>query len=96
MDHPTPTARDVVRAVVRGTRRQLGVAQKQKTAFEIDALCSVVVAIPNDLRLRDSAPLLVWLGGGHPPQRARCLGGTRPQLRGPPVTKLDSCEARYT
>jgi len=29
--HPTPTGHDVVRAVVRGTRRQLGVAQKQKT-----------------------------------------------------------------
>jgi hypothetical protein len=26
MDHPTPTDHDVVRAVVRGTRRQLGVA----------------------------------------------------------------------
>jgi site-specific recombinase XerD len=30
MDHPTPTDHDVVRAVVRGTRRQLGVAQPQK------------------------------------------------------------------
>jgi hypothetical protein len=29
MDHPTPTAHDVVRAVVRGTRRQLGVAKPQ-------------------------------------------------------------------
>jgi hypothetical protein len=33
--HPTPTAHDVVRAVVRGTRRQLGEAQPQKrTALE--------------------------------------------------------------
>jgi hypothetical protein len=34
MDHPTPTDHDVVRAVVRGTRRQLGVAQPQKTALD--------------------------------------------------------------
>jgi integrase len=60
MDHPTPTDHDVVRAVVRGTRRQLGIAQPQKTALEIDALRSVVLAIPEDLRgLRDRALLLV-------------------------------------
>jgi hypothetical protein len=44
MDHPTPTDHDVVRAVVRGTRRQLGVAQPQKTALEIEALRTVVLA----------------------------------------------------
>jgi integrase len=59
-DHPTPTDHDVVRAVVRGTRRQLGVAQPQKTALEIDALRTVVLAIPDDLRgMRDRALLLV-------------------------------------
>jgi integrase len=61
LDHPTPTDHDVVRAVVRGTRRQLGVAQPQKTALELDALRSVVLAIPDDdLRgRRDRALLLV-------------------------------------
>jgi integrase len=60
MDHPAPTDHDVVRAVVRGTRRQLGVGQPQKTALELDALRSVVLAIPGDLRgLRDRALLLV-------------------------------------
>lgn len=58
--HSTPTSHDVVRAVVRGTRRQLGVAQKQKTALELDALRAVVAAIPEDLRgLRDRAALLI-------------------------------------
>jgi site-specific recombinase XerD len=51
---------NVVRAVVRGTRRQLGVAQPQKTALELEALRSVVLAIPADPRgLRDRALLLV-------------------------------------
>jgi len=60
LDHPTPTDHDVVRAVVRGTRRQLGVAQPQKTALELDALRTVVLAIPADLRgLRDRALLLI-------------------------------------
>jgi site-specific recombinase XerD len=60
LNHPAPTAHDVVRAVVRGTRRQLGVAQPQKTALEIDALRNVILKIPADLRgLRDRALLLV-------------------------------------
>jgi hypothetical protein len=59
-DHPTPTAHDVVRAVMRGTRRQLDVAQPQKTALELDAQRTAVPAIPADLRgLRDRALLLV-------------------------------------
>jgi len=59
-DHPTPTDHDVVRAVVRGTRRQLGVAQPQKTALELDALRTVILTIPDDLRgLRDRALLLI-------------------------------------
>jgi hypothetical protein len=45
---------------VRGTRRQLGVAQPQKTALQVDALRSVILNIPADLRgLRDRALLLV-------------------------------------
>jgi integrase len=45
---------------VRGTRRQLGVAQPQKTALELDALRSVILSIPADLRgLRDRALLLI-------------------------------------
>src|ERR1035441_5696835 len=32
LDHPTPTAHDVVRAVVRGTRRQLGIALAEVVA----------------------------------------------------------------
>src|ERR1019366_9673024 len=60
IDHSTPTDHDVVRAVVRGTRRQLGVVQPQKTALELEALRTVVLAIPADLRgLRDRALLLV-------------------------------------
>jgi len=58
-NHPTPTAHDVVRAVVPGTPAS-GVAQPQKTALEIDALRAVIAAIPDDLRgLRDRAALLV-------------------------------------
>jgi len=50
----------VVRAVVRGTRQQLGLAQPQKTARELDPLRTAVLAIPPDLRgLRDRALLLV-------------------------------------
>jgi hypothetical protein len=50
-----------MRAVVRDTRRQLGVAQPQKTALELDALRSVILNIPDDLRgLRDRRPR----GGG--------------------------------
>lgn len=47
-DRP-PINGDVVRAVVRGTRRQLGLAQPQKTALEPDALRPVAPAIPADL-----------------------------------------------
>jgi hypothetical protein len=46
----SPTEHDVVRAVVRGTRRQLGVAQPQKTALELDALRAIILNIPDDLQ----------------------------------------------
>jgi integrase len=58
--HPSPTEHGVVRAVVSGLRRQLGVAQQQKTALEIDPLRVVLARIPGDVRgLRDRALLLV-------------------------------------
>ena len=58
--YPSPTAHGVVRAVVSGLRRQLGVAQQQKTALEIDPLRAVIARIPGDARgLRDRALLLI-------------------------------------
>jgi integrase len=49
-----------VRAVVSGLRRQLGVAQTQKTALEIDPLRAVLARILDDVRgLRDRALLLI-------------------------------------
>jgi site-specific recombinase XerD len=58
--HPSPTEHGVVRAVVSGLRRQLGVAQQQKTALEIDPLRVVLAQIPGDVRgLRDRALLLI-------------------------------------
>src|SRR5450755_4858937 len=42
----SPTEHDVVRAVVRGLRRQLGVAQPQKTALELEPLRTVLAPIP--------------------------------------------------
>ncbi len=62
--HRSPAEHDVVRAVVRGTRRELGVAQRQSTALTLDGLTRVLAAIPDDIRgLRDRALLLVgWAG----------------------------------
>jgi integrase len=58
--YPSPTEHGVVRAVVSGLRRQLGVAQQQKTALEIDSLRVVLARIPRDVRgLRDRALLLI-------------------------------------
>jgi site-specific recombinase XerD len=45
---------------VSGLRRQLGMAQQQKTALEIDPLREVLARIPGDARgLRDRALLLI-------------------------------------
>jgi integrase len=58
--HASPTEHGVVRAVVGGLRRQLGVAQQQKTAPEIDPLRVVLARIPGDVRgVRDRALLLI-------------------------------------
>jgi integrase len=62
--HYSPAEHDVVRAVVRGTRRELGVAQRQSTALTLDGLRRVLAATPDDMRgLRDRALLLIgWAG----------------------------------
>jgi integrase len=62
--HVSPTEHDIVRAVVRGLRRQLGVGQQQKTALELDPLRVVIAQIPGDTRgRRDRALLLLgWAG----------------------------------
>jgi integrase len=58
--HPSPCKHDVVRAVVRGTRRALGVAQRQSTALSIADLTRVLAHIKKDPRgVRDRALLLV-------------------------------------
>jgi integrase len=58
--HPSPCEHDVVKAVVRGTRRALGVAQRQSTALTLDGLTRALELIPNNPRgLRDRALLLV-------------------------------------
>jgi integrase len=58
--HPSPCEHDVVRAVVRGTRRALGVAQQQSTALTLDGLTRALEPIRNDPRgVRDRALLLV-------------------------------------
>jgi len=60
----SPAEHDVVRAVVRGTRRALGVVQRQSTALTLDGLTRVLAVIPADVRgLRDRALLLIgWAG----------------------------------
>jgi integrase len=58
--YASPTEHGVVRSVVSGLRRQLGVAQQQKTALEIDPLRVVLARIPGNVRgLRDRALLLI-------------------------------------
>jgi integrase len=55
----SPTEHDVVRAVVRGLRRQLGVAQPQKTALELEPLRTVLAPIAADPRGRSDRALLL-------------------------------------
>ncbi len=58
--YPSPSDHGVVRAVVSGLRRQLDVAQRQKTALEINSLRVVLARIAVDVRgLRDRAILLI-------------------------------------
>ena len=54
--YPSPTEHGVVRAVVSGLRRQLGVAQQQKTALEIDSLRAVLARIPGTSAAYVTAP----------------------------------------
>jgi integrase len=63
--HESPVSHGVVRAVMQGVRRTLGVAPKKKDALVREQLLDVVAAIPeDDLRgLRDRAMLLLgWAG----------------------------------
>jgi integrase len=58
--HQSPCEHDVVRAVVRGTRRALGVAQRQSTALTLNDLTRVLAPIATNPRgVRDRAMLLV-------------------------------------
>ena len=58
--HQSPCEHDVVRAMVRGTRMALGVAQPQSTALSLDGLTRLLAPIGKDPRgLRDRALLLV-------------------------------------
>jgi hypothetical protein len=64
LDHPTPTAHDVVRAVVRGTRRQLGIALAE------------VVAARAPPALRATSPAISLRAGfATAAARGRSLGG---------------------
>jgi hypothetical protein len=80
MDHSTPTDHDVVRAVVRGTRRQLGVAQPQKTALELDALRAVILKYPGgSAGAARSGAVARWLGGRA--GRPRCAAASSSRSR---------------
>jgi hypothetical protein len=80
--YPSPTEHGVVRAVVSGLRRQLGVAQQQKTALEIDSLRVVLARIPRDVRgLRDRALLLIGWAAAFTALRARRARRERPTVR---------------
>jgi hypothetical protein len=64
LDHPTPTAHDVVRAVVRGTRRQLGIALVE------------IVAARAQPALRATSPAISLRAGfATAAARGRSLGG---------------------
>jgi len=61
---PKPTSHDVVRAVLKGEKRTLGIAQRQSTALPADDLTAVVRGIATDLRgLRDRAIFLIGYAG---------------------------------
>lgn len=62
--HESPTEHGVVRSVIKGMRRALGVAPQKKDALLRNELLAAVATIPEDLRgLRDRAVLLIgWAG----------------------------------
>ncbi len=62
--HATPTESEVVRSTLRGIRRTLGVAPKQKKPLTSELLLSLLEHIPDSLRgKRDRALLLLGFAG---------------------------------
>ncbi len=62
--HATPTKSEVVRSTLRGIRRTLGVAPKQKKPLTSELLLSLLEHIPDSLRgKRDRALLLLGFAG---------------------------------
>jgi site-specific recombinase XerD len=63
--YESPTSHEVVRSVLAGTRRRLGVAQAQKQALGVDDVRSMVAELGDDstIDVRDRALLLVGFAG---------------------------------
>lgn len=63
--YESPTAHEVVRSVLAGTRRRLGVAQTQKQALAVEDVRAIVGELGDDLAIdvRDRALLLVGFAG---------------------------------
>jgi hypothetical protein len=62
--HATPTESEVIRSTLRGIRRTLGVAPKQKKPLTGELLISLLEHIPDSLRgKRDRALLLLGFAG---------------------------------
>jgi site-specific recombinase XerD len=62
--HESPTSHEVVRSVLAGTRRRLGVAQAQKAALGVDDVRSMVAELGDSaIDVRDRALLLVGFAG---------------------------------
>src|SRR5262245_55449545 len=60
----SPTRAEEVKATLKGIRRMLGVAPKQKMPATIDCLAAMLAQIPNTLaRMRDRAILLLGFAG---------------------------------
>ena len=63
--YDSPTSHEVVRSVLAGTRRRLGVAQAQKQALGVDDVRAMVADLADDIAidLRDRALLLLGFAG---------------------------------
>ncbi len=78
--YETPTSHGVVRAVLKGIRRSLGVAQQQKDALSVEQVRRMVAAAPDSLLgLRDRA--LVLLGFASAMRRSEIVGLAVEDLR---------------
>jgi site-specific recombinase XerD len=63
-DHPAPTDSEVVKAVVRGIRRQLGTAPRKKTPAVAEMIISMALGTGDGLKgIRDRALLLLGFAG---------------------------------